>query len=186
LEIKTFSREKFLHQLESFHGSLAPGLIIGGFMVNIAAKSLPREGLFDAICETPLYPPDAIQLLTPGTIGNGWLRVLNFGRFAITLYEKYSGVGVRLYLDSIKLKKHPEIHSWYFKLKPKNEQDSQLLINQIIEAEDNILSLQRIRLQPELLRRGKIRPVTDFPQCGEGYPLRDGLLCRACTPFFSH
>jgi formylmethanofuran dehydrogenase subunit E len=180
MKINTYSREEYLHQLKSFHGSLAPGLIIGGSMVNLALRSLPKAKLFDAICETPLCLPDAIQLLTPCTIGNGWLTVLNFGRFAITLYEKDSGMGVRVYLDSVKLKKYPEVYSWYFKLKPKNEQDFQLLINQIVEAEEKILSLQHVRVQPESLRRKKIGPVADCPQCGECYPVRDGLSCRAC------
>jgi len=141
-------------------------------MVNLALRSLPKEKLFDAICETPLCLPDAIQLLTPCTIGNGWLTVLNFGRFAITLYDKYSGAGVRVYLDSAKLKKYSEVNSWYFKLKPKNEQDFQLLINQILEAEEQILTMQHVRVQPESLRRKKIGPVADCPQ--------DGISCRAC------
>jgi formylmethanofuran dehydrogenase subunit E len=149
-------------------------------MVNLAQKTLPKDKLYDAICETPLCLPDAIQLLTPCTIGNGWLTVLNFGRFAITLYDKYSGAGVRVYLDSAKLKKYPEVYSWYFKLKPKPEQDFQLLISQIMEAEEQILSLQHVRVQPEELRRKKIGPVADCPQCGECYPIRDGLTCRAC------
>jgi len=159
---------------------MAPGLIIGGAMVNLALNMLPKDKLFDAICETPLCLPDAIQLLTPCTIGNGWLTVLNFGRFAITLYEKYTGVGVRVYLDSAKLKQYPEVYSWYFKLKPKPEQDFQLLISQIKEAKEQILSLQHIRVQPESLRRKKIGPVADCPECGECYPIRDGLSCRAC------
>jgi formylmethanofuran dehydrogenase subunit E len=74
---------------------------------------------------------------------------------------------VRVYLDSVKLKKYPEICSWYFKLKPKNEQNFQLLISQIMEAEDQILSLQNVRVQPESLRRKKIGPVADCPRCGE-------------------
>ena len=180
MKINTYSQEEYLEQLKAFHGSMAPGLIIGGAMVNLALKVLPKDKLFDAICETPLCLPDAIQLLTPCTIGNGWLTVLNFGRFAITLYEKYSGVGVRIYLDSAKLKQYPEVYSWYFKLKTKPEQDFQLLISQIKEAKEQILSLQHIRVQPESLRRKKIGPVADCPECGECYPIRDGLSCRAC------
>jgi len=175
-----YSQEKYIEQLQSFHGSLAPGLIIGGAMVNLAMNTLPKDKLFDAICETPLCLPDAIQLLTPCTIGNGWLTVLNFGRFAITLYEKYGGLGVRVYLDSVKLRTYPEVHSWYFKLKPKPEQNFQLLIDQILEAGEKILSLQHVRVQPESLRRKKIGPVADCPLCGECYPVRDGLSCRAC------
>ena len=180
MKIEAYSQEEYLEQLKAFHGSMAPGLIIGGAMVNLAMKTLPKDKLYDAICETPLCLPDAIQLLTPCTIGNGWLTVLNFGRFAITLYDKYSGVGVRVYLDSAKLKKYPEVYSWYFKLKSKPEQDFQLLISQIMGAEEQILSLQHVRVQPESLRRKKIGPVADCPECGECYPVRDGLSCKAC------
>jgi len=175
-----YSREEYLRQLKSFHGSLAPGLIIGGFMVELAVKSLPEDILFDAICETPACLPDAIQLLTPCTIGNGWLTILNFGRFAITLYEKYNGEGVRVYLDPVKLEHYPEIKAWYFKLKPKSEQNFQLLIEQIQEAEDRILGLQHLRVQPELVRRKRIGPVATCPRCRECYPLRDGDCCLAC------
>ena len=176
----TYTREEYLERVESFHGSLPPGLIIGGAMVNLAMRSLPQGQLFDAICETSACLPDAIQLLTPCTIGNGWLTVLDMGRFALTLYEKQSGVGVRVHLDSAKLKKYPEINSWFFKLKPKNEQDVQFLIEQILEADEEILSMQRVRVQPASLRRHKNGAVADCPECGESYPVRDGAMCRAC------
>ncbi len=166
--------------MQSFHGSLAPGLIIGGFMVEMAVKALPKDILFDAICETPACLPDAIQLLTPCTVGNGWLTVLNLGRFAITLYEKYSGQGVRVYLDSRKMEKYSEIKSWYYKLKPKSEQNFTLLVEQIKEAEDKILSMEPVKVQPEAVRRKRLGPVADCPRCGECYPLRDGPCCRAC------
>jgi formylmethanofuran dehydrogenase subunit E len=180
MKINTYSREEYLQQLKSFHGNQAPGLIIGWSMVNLALRSLPEEGLFNAVCETPACLPDAIQLLTSCTIGNGRLTVLNIGRFAAALYEIYGGVGVRVYLDSIKLKKYPEINSWFFKLKSKREQDFQLLISQILEAEEQIVSMQRVRVQPVSLRRKKMGPVADCPLCGESYPVRDGLSCRAC------
>lgn len=176
----SYSREEYLLELKSFHGSLAPGLIIGGFMVEMAVKALPEGILYDAICETPACLPDAIQLLTPCTVGNGWLTVLQLGRFAIILYDKYSGQGVRVYLDSKKLETFSEIRSWYYKLKPKSEQNFQLLIDQIKEAEDRILSLQQVRVQPEAVRRKKIGPVADCPRCGECYPVRDGACCLAC------
>ncbi|MCG6537931.1 MAG: formylmethanofuran dehydrogenase subunit E family protein [Syntrophales bacterium LBB04] len=172
--------EAYLDQLKSFHGSLAPGLIIGGFMVRLALKSLPKDEIFDAICETPACLPDAIQLLTPCTTGNGWLQVLNLGRFAITLYGKYSGAGVRVYLDSVKLAKYPEVKSWYFKQKPKNEQNFPLLIAQIQEAGEEILSLQPVQVRPEAMSKKKIGPVADCPKCGECYPVRDGDACKAC------
>ncbi|MBW2561397.1 MAG: formylmethanofuran dehydrogenase subunit E family protein, partial [Deltaproteobacteria bacterium] len=90
------SYEEFLEIVRDFHGSVAPGIVAGGFMIDLALKNLPEDGLFDAISETQSCLPDAIQLLTPCTIGNGWLRVINIGRYAITLFEKYTGAGVRV------------------------------------------------------------------------------------------
>ena len=180
MNIGTYSYDDYLQLLQSFHGSLAPGLIIGGFMVELALKSFPKGELFNAICETSTCLPDAVQLLTVSTIGNGRLTILDFGRFAITFYGKDSGKGVRVYLDASKLEKYPEIKSWYFKLKPKQEQDSPLLLSQMKEAGERILSLQRIRVEPASLKRGKIGAVAPCPRCGEAYPLRTGNVCRAC------
>jgi hypothetical protein len=127
MNICTYSYEEYLHLVKSFHGTLAPGLLIGGFMVDLAMKHLPEGEFFDAVCETPVCLPDAVQILTPCTIGNGWLSVVSFGKFAITLYEKYGGRGVRVYLDTGKLNQWPEIRDWYLKKKKKNEQNSELL-----------------------------------------------------------
>ena len=181
MKIGKFSYEEYLHRLQSFHGSLAPGLVIEGFMVELALKSFPQGELFNAICETSRCLPDALQLLTSSTIGNGRLVVLNFGRFAIALYGKDSGNGVRVYLDSSKLEKYPEIRSWFLKLKPKKEQDSSLLLSQMKDTGEQIVSIQRIRVQPSLLKRGKMGPVANCPLCGESYPVRsDNAACRAC------
>jgi formylmethanofuran dehydrogenase subunit E len=149
-------------------------------MVELARQSLPEGELFNAICETQMCLPDAIQLVTSSTIGNGRLTVLNIGRFAIALYGKDSGKGVRVYLDSSKVEKYPEIKSWYFKLKLKKEQDSPLLISQMKEAGERILSVQRVRVQPESLRRKKMGPVANCPLCGEAYPVQTGDACRVC------
>jgi len=128
MNICTYSYEEYLHLVKSFHGSLAPGLLIGGFIVDLALKHLPEGEFFDALCETPVCLPDAVQILTPCTIGNGWLTVLSIGRFAVTMYEKESGRGVRVYLDMKKLENWPEVRDWYLKRKKKQEQDLDLLL----------------------------------------------------------
>jgi formylmethanofuran dehydrogenase subunit E len=43
--------------VKSFHGHLAPGLIIGGFMVDLAMKNLPEGEIFDAVCKTTVCRP---------------------------------------------------------------------------------------------------------------------------------
>jgi formylmethanofuran dehydrogenase subunit E len=70
--------------VESFHGIAAPGVIIGGFMVDLASGSLRRNALHNVICETAKCLPDAVQLLTPCSIGNRWLKIIDVGRYALT------------------------------------------------------------------------------------------------------
>lgn len=186
MNICTYSYEEYLHLVQSFHGNLAPGLIIGGFMVDLAMKHLPEGEFFDAVCETPVCLPDAVQILTPCTIGNGWLSVVPFGKFAVTLYEKYTGHGVRVYLDTEKLNNWPEIHDWYLKKKKKSEQNLDVLLAQIKEAGHRLLGIQSVQVNPEKVRRKKMGPVAVCPVCNEAYPTKDGEKCRSCqgeTPY---
>jgi len=180
MNIGTYTIDDYIQLIKSFHGNPAPGLIIGGFMVDLAMKNLPEGVLFDAICETRTCLPDAVQLLTPCTVGNGWLRVLGFGRFAMCLYDKYEGNGVRVYIDPKKLNDWPEIHDWFFKLKAKKDQDPAALRNQIVEAGTAILSIEQVHVDlGRLSKKGK-GAIATCPSCGEAYPVKDGATCLAC------
>jgi formylmethanofuran dehydrogenase subunit E len=186
MNIGSYSYEEYVHLVKSFHGNLAPGLVIGGFMVDLALRELPEGELFDAMCETSVCLPDAVQILTPCTIGNGWLKIVNFGRFALALYEKNEGQGIRVYLDSARLEPWPEIKSWFFKLKSKKDQDLQILLDQIKEAGHDILSLQKVHLHPQFLKKRSLGKTAICTLCGEAYPARDGSSCLACqgeTPY---
>ena len=180
MKIGAYSFEEYMHLVKSFHGNVAPGMLIGGFMVDYALKNTPDGELFDAICETSSCLPDAIQLLTPCTIGNGWLKIVNFGRYALTLYDKYYGDGIRVFLDSVRMEPYPEIKSWFFKLKPKKEQDSELLLEQIKEAGSRICSLKRVIVQPQYMKKKKKGRIALCTMCHEAFPYEDEEICRAC------
>jgi formylmethanofuran dehydrogenase subunit E len=180
LRIGSHSFDEYLDLVKGFHGYLAPGLVIGGFIVDEARRRLPEGVLFDAIAETRNCLPDAVQLLTPCTIGNGWLQVINLGRFAVTLYDKYEGAGVRVWLDQAKTAAFPEVHNWFLKLKPKAEQDSELLLAQIKEAGAGLLSWRPVTVRGPLLNRKRRGGIVVCPLCREAYPARDGGICRAC------
>ncbi len=149
-------------------------------MVDLAVRNLPEGILYDAICETNTCLPDAIQLLTPCTIGNGWLRVIHSGRFALTLYNKENKEGVRVFIDAQKVKAWPEIESWFFKLKPKREQDREKLMSQIREAEESILSIRMVRVRPQFTEKKHKKTIALCPGCNEAYPAEDGDMCLAC------
>ncbi len=180
MKIGSYSYDEYLQLVKSFHGNIAPGLVIGGFIVDLALRRLPEGVLFDAISETSACLPDAVQLLTPCTIGNGWLQVVNLGRFAVNLYDKYEGAGLRVWMDAAKVADWPEINSWYLKLKPKSEQDKDLLMAQIREAGPRILSWRTIQIRPHFLTRRHRGGMVICPLCREAYPAKDGGICRAC------
>ena len=181
MNIGPYSFDEYVHLVKSFHGHVAPGMIIGGIMVDTALNNTPEGELFDALCETASCLPDAVQLLTPCTVGNGWLRIANVGRYAVTLYEKYGGAGVRVYLDSSKLDAWPVIKEWFFKLKPKKDQDSRALFEEIRNAGINLYSMQNVRVQPQFLEKRSKGGISLCPLCGEAYPSQDGEICRACN-----
>ncbi|MDD2388107.1 MAG: FmdE family protein [Desulfobacterales bacterium] len=178
--IGAYSFEEFLKLAESFHGYAAPGIILGGFMVDLAMKHLPEGDFFDAICETSACLPDAIQLLTPCTYGNGWLRLVDSSRYALSMYEKQSGEGVRVSLDLSLLRAWPEFNCWFFKLKPKKEQDSKRLLNEIKEAGYGVCRLQRINIHPDMLKQKSRGQVNVCPLCGEGFRSHHAAICPAC------
>jgi formylmethanofuran dehydrogenase subunit E len=175
-----FDIEKYASLVESFHGYMAPGVIIGGFLVNLALHYLPERTLFKAICETSACLPDAIQLLTKCTVGNNRLKILNFGRFALTLYDKNKGNGFRASLDSKKVDHWPEIRAWFFKLKAKSEQDQEILLAQIKVAGNELCKIDPVLVRPQFLGKEKRGEIVICPSCKEAFPARDGKLCRNC------
>lgn len=184
---RSYSYEDYLELIVSFHGHAAPGLVIGGKMADIAMSLLPPGILFDAISETSNCLPDAIQLLTPCTIGNGWLKIIHLGRFAISLYDKYQGTGVRIFMDPAKVEIRDEIASWFFERKPKKEQDSERLFRQIREAGSELFGVQRIQARPQFMQKHHLGQKVLCPLCGESYPSKHGAICRGCqgdAPYF--
>ena len=178
--IVSYRFEEYAAMVTSFHGYAAPGVIIGGFMVDLAYRSLPKGGVYDVICETAKCLPDAVQLLTPCSVGNRWLRIIDVGRYALTFYEKGTGAGVRVHLDCAKLESWPEIKAWYLKLKPKEAQDEELLLRQIREAGREMCSVERVQVSPGFLKKRQSGPISLCPSCGEAYHAADGAICPAC------
>ena len=180
-KILSYTFEEFVTRVKSFHGFEAVGVIVGGFMVDLAYRHLPKKGLFDALCETAKCLPDSIQLLTPCTTGNGWLTVINVGRFALTLYDKETGEGIRVFVDPARIEAWPELNAWFLKLKTKKEQDVETLLEEAKRAGANICGVEAVRVADSLRLRKRHRGgFAVCPVCKEAYPLADGSSCLAC------
>lgn len=183
IRICNLSIEEYTGKVKAFHGSIAPGMIAAGFMVDLAMKNLPPGEFFDVICETQHCVVDAVQLLTPCTMGNGWVKLFETSRFSLTFYNKNNGDGIRVFIDSEKIKEWGEIKAWFSHEKPKAEQDTDLLLSQLAEAGHSILSMEKVRVKMDFIisTRKKDDMHVMCPSCHEMYYKRFGELCPVCA-----
>jgi len=178
LEVEEY--ERLLERVRGFHGYPAPGVVLGCLMVEAAKNALPQGILYDALAETAWCLPDAVQMLTPCTIGNGWLRVRNFGIYAVSLFNKRTGQGVRVRLDPARLDRWPNIRAWLLKEKPKAEQDTPALMEEIRLAGVSNCEMTPVLLKSESLEGRSKGAIALCPLCGDAYPAAHGKLCRPC------
>lgn len=180
MKIGAYTFDEFRKLAENFHGYAAPGLLIGAYMVEKARAALPAGTLFEAVAESNKCLPDAVQLLTPCTIGNQRLKIDNLGRYAVSLFDKYSGKGWRVSLDPEKMRNWPEMYDWFFKIKPKRDQDSKKLEEEIRQAGDSICRIEPVIVQRKYVGSKHMGAIGVCPMCQEAYPVADGPICRGC------
>ncbi|MGW8186774.1 MAG: FmdE family protein, partial [Desulfobacterales bacterium] len=146
LEQKLCGRDqtKCLRMIEKFHGWKAPGLVLGLFMVDLAQELIGIETEADAIVETRHCLPDAIQLFTPCTVGNGWMKILDWDKFALSLYDRRERNGYRVWFDLAKARRFPNLYKWFMRLVPKKELPLDVLLETILSAGRSVLSSQAI------------------------------------------
>jgi formylmethanofuran dehydrogenase subunit E len=173
------SYQDFLNTIERFHGWLAPGVVIGGFMVDLAQEHIAPNVEADAIVETTHCLPDAIQLFTPCTYGNGWMKVVDWDKFALTLYDKKTLEGIRVWLDIEKSRRFPDIYNWYMQLVSKRDLPLEVLLKSIEEAGRQVLSCVPVRV---VQYHGKVKKgkIGICAKCGEACPAGQGAVCLSC------
>ncbi len=180
MNIGSYTFAEFKELSEKFHGYAAPGLLIGGYMVEKAKSLLPEDTLFEAVVESTKCLPDAVQLLTLCSTGNLRVKVENLGRYALSLADKHTGEGVRVSIDVKALENFPEIYSWFFKTKEKKDQDTQLLEQEIEKAGDRYLKYEYVTVKKCYLGHKHMEGINICPECNEAYPSDDGIKCRGC------
>ncbi len=169
--------EAFMEEIRKFHGWVAPGVLLGGFMVDYALELIGMEVEADAIVETRFCLPDAVQLLTPCTCGNGWMKVLDWDKFALSLYDKKTREGFRVRLDVDKTAAFPHLYNWFMKLVEKKDLPLEVLNQTILEAGREALSACSGNYY-QLLCQNKERKNRDLPFLWGGlHPAPGGALC---------
>jgi formylmethanofuran dehydrogenase subunit E len=173
--------EDFLIRMEEFHGYRAPGLLIGGMMVEVALRELGPTPYLNMVTETIVCLPDAVQLLTPCTMGNGFLQVLDWGKFALTSYDRMSLSGVRVWIKPDALTNYPLVSNWFERSKRKTEKPAfEDLATEILASGETLLSHRSVRLYRALKETERV-PTGKCPVCGEYYALRLGSACPVCS-----
>ncbi len=171
--------ESYLVKAEEFHGHVSPGVVTGGFLVDAAWRLLGDTPYLNVVVETVVCLPDAVQMLTPCTLGNGFMQVLDWGKFAITLYDRESLKGFRAWVDRERVSQIPEIAGWFLRgaggvVLPKDE-----VVRFIGQHGPALVRVAPVRLKGSLKPTAKVA-TGPCPQCGESYPLRFGAACAAC------
>lgn len=168
--------QPYFEQGTNFHGYLSPGFVLGAIMVDLAKELLGPRDLIDAVVETKACLPDAIQLMTACSYGNGWMRVKDWGKVALTLYDKYGLDGVRVYVNLEEIKKYPLVEQWLMRTV---DVDKEEVAKEVMKAGRDILLWQRVRVAP--YRKVKKAPLVVCRSCGETHPATNGDLCLRCS-----
>jgi formylmethanofuran dehydrogenase subunit E len=180
-ELCGISLQDFIIRMEEFHGYRSPGLLLGGMMVDVALRELGPTPYLNVVTETVVCLPDAVQLLTPCTIGNGFLQVLDWGKFALTSYDRLSLSGARVWLNPDALSDYPLIRRWFERSDhPTQKPPFEELASEILAGGENLISQRPVRLHRALKDSQRV-PTVRCPGCGESYPQHLGPTCPACS-----
>lgn len=180
MDIDGYSFQEFKKLAVHIHGFAAPGVMLGGYMMSLGKSLLPENIKLRIICESRKCLPDAAQLLSSCSTGNGRIRIKNLGRYAISLCDEDSGQGIRISLDMKKVSKWSALHAWLMQSVPLAEQDEEALLAEIEEAGSSICRAEPVVVHGDLLKRLADSKTAICPVCGEAYPARDGSECRGC------
>lgn len=148
-------------------------------MVDLATTLLGKTAEMEAIAETRHGLPDAIQLLAPCTVGNGRLKILDMDKFAMTLYDRKTLAGVRVWLDPKKVAKFQDITNWFLRKANSKGQPMDALINNIFRADKGVLSSAPVMITRYSLPTKK-RAVKICTICQEAYAGSHGNTCLSC------
>jgi formylmethanofuran dehydrogenase subunit E len=169
-----------LRIIEQFHGWRAPGLLLGMYMVDWALELIGEGVEADAIVETRHCLPDAVQLFTPCTVGNGWLKIIDWDCFAVTLYDRRELSGFRVHLDLGKTEALcPDLFNWFMRRVPKRSLPLEVLEKAILGVGRSVLTAESV-VMTDAYKRIKKSGTAVCPSCGESFGADRPRLCPSC------
>jgi len=187
-----------------FHGHVCPGLSIGFRAAKVAMERMKEKRAEDeeivAIVETDACSADAVQVLTGCTFGKGNFIYRDYGKMALTLLSRKTGVGVRVAMRqgaATPQTEHFELLQKVMRGDADQEEKErfQALHSQrsrdILEMpEDRLFSVENVEVK--LPVKARIDPSEPCDRCGEP-TMRSKLVhsegkrvCRSCLEDAHH
>jgi formylmethanofuran dehydrogenase subunit E len=181
-----------------FHGHVCPGLCIGYKVAKAAMSRLTENHSEDeelvAIMETDACSADAVQVLTGCTFGKGNFIYKDYGKMALTLLSRNTGLGVRVAMKGDRARPDEEHMALIQKMTAgvitdaERERFQELHHNRsyrILEApEDELFTITATNMI--LPKKARIEPSEPCARCGEPVmksrlSIVDGKkVCRGC------
>ena len=185
-------KEELIEKIFAFHTKRAPGIVIGVEMVELALEKLgPVKDKVNAVCEGQSCIIDVIQNMTGCTYGNKYLRVAkDLGRFAFTLFDRYDGRGVRVYvdIDQIDPDKTPEMAKFFTRTRSKEVKDggparaesALKIMKEFAGVGKSIIAWYPVKVLD--YQKPPMYPATLCEQCKESFLVVESgqTLCAAC------
>ena len=180
-----------------FHKKLAPGLLIAAAMIDSCSSRLGAvKDRLNAVCESVSCLADVIMLMTGCTIGNRYLTIHgDIGRFALTLFDRADGRGVRAFIDIDRISpdETPELYRFFYRTRSAEVKaggearlkSGEQVIREFLTVRDKVVGLQNVQVE----RFGKHdKPgASRCPQCGESFLEKNGAACCSiCSGEFSY
>lgn len=186
-------KEELIEKIFAFHTKRAPGIVIGVDMVELALEKLGSvKDKINAICEGQSCLIDVLQHMTGCTYGNKYLRVVkNLGRFAFTLFDRYDGRGIRVFIDigKIDAAETPELAKFFTRTRskevkeggPARAESALKIMKEFASMKQNIIAWYPVRV----IDHGKppMYPAALCEDCKESFlVVEDGAKkCEECT-----
>jgi formylmethanofuran dehydrogenase subunit E len=171
-----------------FHRKIAPGILLGVYMVRIALKHMETlSDKMNAVAENRYCLPDVIQCLTGCTLGNRYLWVRHTGRFAICLYDRATKIGIRVTVDPDKVdeKQYPLLKGFFTGTRDysqiRREEQQLLTIKELLSMElpEEIFKVRKVTVNHPT--KPPLKQTIFCDSCGEYFkPEKDEDICMGC------
>ena len=175
-----------------FHRKRAPGIFIGIAMVDCALDELgPVKEKLNAYAETQACLSDVLQIMTGCTTGNRYLRVLkDLGRYAVTLFDRADGRGIRVSVDLGRLdpEKSPETCKFFHRQRdqavqaggPAREASGEKIMEEFRRLGRGMFRIQKVRIKD--FGKPPMLAAVVCPKCQESYLKRNEkhISCDYC------